>query len=63
MKNKRKLLKANNSREYNIILKSTDVYCPICNKRYGVFDAYCGGSYNEKIQKNWKLFRKTQYKC
>lgn len=50
-----------NNRIYKILQKSHKVYCAICNKRAGVFNVYCG-SINYKKQKNWKRFRKKQYK-
>jgi len=59
--NKKRLNESHNSREYNILLKGSEVYCPICNRRAGVFNAYCGPK-SEKVFKNWKQFRKTKWK-
>lgn len=57
----KKLKKVTTNREYNILLKNYKVYCIICNRRAGVFNAYCGPKSNKK-QKNWKKFRKTKWK-
>lgn len=52
--------KAKTNKEYNIALKNYKCYCMICNRRAGMFNAYCGPQ-NKKISKNWKQYRKTQY--
>jgi hypothetical protein len=49
------------NRVYKILQKNFKVYCTICNRGAGIFDAYCGPG-SDKKQKNWKRFRKTQYK-
>ena len=64
MKNKKniqKLKDAKSNREYNIIRKNYKCYCITCNRRAGIFDAYCGPRSN-KTQKSWKLFRTHQWK-
>jgi hypothetical protein len=63
MKNSKKCKRALTNREYKIYLKSYKVYCPTCNKRCGVFDAYCGPKSNSyKKSKNWKEYRQYQWK-
>ena len=53
--------KAKTNREYNIRLKGYKVYCPVCSKRSGKFDAYCG-PLSKKQNRNWKQYRKTKWK-
>jgi hypothetical protein len=53
--------KTKNNKEYNVLMKNFKVYCRVCNKRYGTFDAYCGPRSN-KQNKNWKRYRVTQWK-
>jgi hypothetical protein len=60
MKRSKKCKLATTNKEYKIALKSWKVYCIICNKRLGVFDAYCGPISNKK-NKNWKKYRKHQW--
>ena len=60
-RNRSVTVNAQNRREYTILEKSWKVYCTICNKRAGMFDAYCGPRSNKQL-KNWKQFRKTKYK-
>jgi hypothetical protein len=59
--NNQKLERAHNSREYSIFQKGYKVYCTICNRRAGRFDAYCGLLSNKK-NRNWKQYREKQYK-
>ena len=59
-RNRARCNKAHNNREYNILMKSDVVYCTICNRRAGAFDAYCGPM-SKKSFRNWKRFRRTQY--
>lgn len=50
-----------NNREYNILLKNYKYYCHICNKRAGIFNAYCG-PHSKKQNKSWKQNKlKKQY--
>jgi hypothetical protein len=58
--NIQKLKKAYNSREHKIYLKGYKPYCVICNRRAGIFHAYCGPLSNKR-KRNWKKFRKNQY--
>jgi len=44
------------SRTYKLALRSAVLGCPICGPHRG-----CNGM-SEKKQRNWKKFRKTQYK-
>lgn len=60
MKTKKSRL-AQTNKEYKVFIKSYKVYCILCNRRAGIFNAYCGPTFN-KILKNWKRYRKTQYK-
>lgn len=55
---------AYNSREFMIAVKSAEVYCTICSKRAGRWDAYCGprSSTSWRRDRNWKSYRKTQYR-
>lgn len=41
-RNRSRLDKANNDREYNILQKGAVVYCRVCEKRAGRFGATCG---------------------
>ncbi len=52
------------NREYNILRKSYRIYCPICAKRGGSYEAYCGPRSTgwKRQYKTWKHTRKTQYK-
>lgn len=67
-RNRAKLKKAHNSRDYNIILKNENLYCYICVRRVGSYQATCHPSiYNKKSYKyrenrTWKHNRKHQYK-
>ena len=60
MKNQ-KMRVATTNREYNVVMKGYKPYCRICSKRAGRYDAYCGPISLKKL-KNWKQFRRTQYK-
>ena len=60
-RNRRVTVKAQNNREYNILMKNFNAYCPICNRRCGVFDAYCGPISNKK-SKNGKEYINTQWR-
>lgn len=57
----KKLKKAETNKEYNVYLKNYKCYCVICNKRAGIFNAYCGPQ-SKKQNKNWKQYRKTKWK-
>ena len=57
----KKLKKAETNKEYNEALKNYKCYCIICNRRAGVYNAYCGPG-NKKKNKNWKQYRKTKWK-
>ena len=56
-----KLKNISNNREYNIVRKNYKCYCIVCNRRAGIFHAYCGPLSEKKI-KTWKSFRKTKWK-
>ena len=60
----KKTKSAMTSREYKIAFKNCDVFCVICNRKVGIFDAYCGPSQDNLYKKprNWKSYRRTQYK-
>ena len=60
-KSKSKLKNAITNREYVVALKTSTAYCIICNRRAGIFHAYCGPISNKRI-KTWKNFRKTKWK-
>lgn len=63
MKRSKKCKLATTNREYNIALKGWKPYCLICNRRCGIFDAYCGPRSNKwKKIRNWKKYRKHQWK-
>ena len=53
--------KSSHNREYKIMQKNYNVYCVICNRRAGIFHAYCGPR-SYKKNRNWKSYRKTQWK-
>jgi hypothetical protein len=57
----KKLKRAETNKEYNHALKNYKCYCMICNKRAGIYNAYCGPK-SEKKNKNWKQYRKTKWK-
>lgn len=62
MKKKNKLMKTTaNRRVFNLVYKSSvnakHGLCSICNMHSG-----CNYWYRSKPQKNWKAYRKTQYK-
>lgn len=61
-RNRAKLSKARSNREYNIIRFTdlVDKYCPICSQRWGK-PVRCGGI-PQTWKRNWKDYRKTQYK-
>lgn len=61
-RNRAKLSKARSNREYNIIrsIEKVDKYCPICSRRSGR-PIRCGGFY-PTVKRNWKSYRKTQFK-
>jgi hypothetical protein len=50
-----------NNKQYKVVQKNYKVYCVTCNRRAGRFDAYCG-PLSYKKNRNWKQYRKTQYK-
>jgi hypothetical protein len=60
MKTKKSRL-AQTNKEYTVSIKGYKVYCVICNRRAGVFNASCIRNTN-KVLKNWKRYRKTQWK-
>ena len=47
----KKLKKAETNKEYKVYLKNYKCYCIICNKRAGIFNAYCGPQ-SKKQNKN-----------
>jgi len=57
----KKLKNSSCSREYTIRMKGYKVYCTVCNRRAGVFNAYCGKE-SKKQNRNWKNYRKTKWK-
>ena len=61
IRNTKKIKLVCNNRQYCIIMKSYDVYCQVCNKRCGIFDAFCGNP-SLKKNRNWKTYRKNQWK-
>jgi hypothetical protein len=60
MKTKKSRL-ARSNKEYKVSIKGYKVYCIICSRRAGVFDAPCIRVSN-KVFKNWKKYRNTQWK-
>ena len=54
--------KLSHNREYKIEQKNYKTYCFICNRRAGIFNAYCGPFRNQKKNRSWKSYRKTQWK-
>lgn len=51
--------KAKTNKEYNVALKNYKCYCTICNKRAGIYNAYCG-PVNKKQNKSWKQNKKKR---
>lgn len=63
MKNSKKCKDAVTNREYKIAFKGYKVYCPTCNKRCGIFNAYCGPRSNSyRRTRSWKEHRHHQWK-
>jgi hypothetical protein len=67
-RNRAKLRRAVNSREYTKMMKIESVYCRICGKRGGGYDFSCYPSnlnpkgWRWRINRSWKNNRKTQWK-
>lgn len=67
-RNRAKLKKAVNNREYTKIMKTETVYCRICAKRGGNYNSSCHPSNNTskgaigRMNRSWKNNRKTQWK-
>lgn len=61
MRARQRLKNTNCNCEYNITQKNYKCYCVLCNRNSGIFNAYCG-AYNIKRKKNWKSYRKFQWK-
>ena len=61
MKHKKRLRKAECRLEYRVALMNSNGDCMVCNKRAGRWGCKCGvGAW--KTDRNWKRFRRTQYK-
>jgi hypothetical protein len=66
--NRAKLKRAQDNIEYNMIMKNIDLYCYICVRRAGSYEASCHpSSYNPKgwkgrMYQTWKHNRKNQWK-
>lgn len=58
----KKCLEVVHNRTFKILSKNYKVYCVTCNRRVGIFNAYCGPCRRVGTLRNWKKFRKTQYK-
>lgn len=64
-RNRAKFNKAKTNSEYNRIMKGDEVYCRICVRRAGRYDATCypiWGNRDKRENRNWKNQRKTQWK-
>lgn len=67
-RNRAKLNKAKNDKEYNRIMKNDCVYCIICIRRAGNYNASCApGAFTNRgwryrMCRTWKYNRKTQWK-
>ena len=67
-RNRAKLNKAEDSREYNMIMKNQDLYCYICVRRVGHYNASCApGAFSNRgwifrMNRTWKHTRETQWK-
>jgi hypothetical protein len=64
-KGRRRMDAALTNREYNVALKGAGVYCIVCSRRAGRYDAYCGPSNfaNRRRQyRTWKHNRRTRWR-
>ena len=67
-RNRAKLNKAKDGKEYTMIMKNQDLYCYICVRRAGRYDASCApGAFNRRgwryrMNRTWKNTRNTQWK-
>lgn len=67
-RNRAKLNKAKNSKEYTMIMKNQDLYCYICVRRAGSYNASCapGASTNRgwkyRMNRTWKHTRNSQWR-
>ena len=69
-RNRAKLNKAKDNKQYSRIMKNDGVYCIICVRRSGSYRGYCGpgwngstrGGWGQRRCKTWKHTRNTQWK-
>ena len=69
-RNRAKFNKAQNNKEYNILMKNNNLYCYICARRAGTHLATCApinyrgntSSWRFRMYRTWKYNRKKQYK-
>lgn len=64
-RNRAKLNKASENREYNMIMKNMDIDCYICVRRAGHYGASCHPTkkgFYRRLYRTWKHNRKTRWK-
>ncbi len=65
-RNRAKLNKALDSKEYTMIMKNVDLYCYVCARRAGNYEASCHPTnwegFIRRCNRTWKHNRNTQWK-
>ncbi len=67
-RNRSRLNKAKDNKQYNIIMKNEGVYCIICVRRAGSYTASCApGAFSNRgwkyrMNRTWKHTRDSQWK-
>lgn len=67
-RNRAKLNKALDNKEYNVIMKNLNLYCYICVRRAGAYEASChprahsNRGWKYRMNRTWKHTRNYQWK-